>query len=72
MTQKNEAVEEQLSLEHIKRRLDNFDARLDTIDTMLTALADRIMKRPLRVTITCPNCGRTIEIAMVGNEKMMR
>jgi hypothetical protein len=39
---------------------------------MVTALAERAMKRPLSVTITCPNCGRTVEIGMVGSEKMMR
>lgn len=67
-----EAKEEELSLEQMKRRLDTLDQRLDNIDTMVTALAERAMKRPLSVTITCPNCGRTIELGMVGSEKMMR
>jgi len=52
----------------MKRRLDALDQRLDAIDTMVTTLAERMLKRPLSVTITCPNCGRIIEIAMVGNE----
>ncbi|GAI28744.1 unnamed protein product, partial [marine sediment metagenome] len=47
-----EAKKENLNLEHIKRRLDNLDQRLDNIDTMVTALAERAMKRPLSVTIT--------------------
>lgn len=64
--------EEELSAEQIKRRLDALDQRLDAIDTMVTTLAERMLKRPLSVTITCPNCGRIIEIAVVGNEKMMR
>ncbi len=73
MTQKEEAVKEEgISLEQIKRRLDNLDARLDAIDTMVTAVAERIMKRPLSMEITCPNCGRTIEINLVGDEKMRR
>jgi len=67
-----EAKGEDLSLVQIKRRLDNLDQRLDNIDTMVTALAERAMKRPLSVTITCPNCGQTVEIGMVGSEKMMR
>ena len=66
------AKEEELSLGQIKRRLDNLDQRLDNIDTMVTALAERAMKRPLSVTITCPNCGQIIEFGMVGSEKMMR
>lgn len=64
--------EEGLRPEQIKRRLDNLDQRLDAIDTIVTAVADRIMKRPLSVTITCPDCGRIIEIAVVSSEKPVR
>ncbi len=66
-----ELKEEGLSLEQLRRHLDTLDQRLDNIDTMVTALAERAMKRPVSLTITCHNCGKTIEIAMVGNEKMM-
>ena len=68
----SEVKEEEVSLEQIKRRLDNLDQRFDSIDTMVTALAERMLKRPLSVTVTCPNCGRSIELGMVGNEKMTR
>lgn len=72
-TKVDERVEEEgLRLEQIKRRLDHLDQRLDAIDTIVTTVADRIMKRPLSVTITCPDCGRIIEIAVVGNEKPVR
>lgn len=72
-TEVNETVEEEgLRPEQIKRRLDHLDQRLDAIDTIVTAVADRVMKRPLSVTITCPDCGRIIEIAVVGNEKPVR
>jgi len=65
-----ELKEEALSLEQIRRRLNTLDQRLDNIDTMVTALAERAMKRPVSLTITCPNCGQTIEIGIVGSEKM--
>lgn len=65
-----ELKEEPLSLEQIRRRLNTLDQRLDNIDTMVTALAERAMKRPISMTITCPNCGQTIEIGIVGSEKM--
>jgi len=68
----SEVKEEEVSLEQIKRRLDNLDQRFDSIDTMVTALAERMLKRPLSVTVTCPKCGRSIELGMVGNEKMTR
>jgi len=61
-----------LDIEHVKRRLDMLDHRLDNIDSMVTAVAERVMKQPITLTITCPYCGRDIEIAILGNEKPRR
>ena len=60
------------NLEQLKLRLDALDRRLDDIDSMVTAIAERAMKRPLSITIKCPNCGRIVEIGIVGSEKMMK
>jgi len=56
-------------IERIKSRLDMLDQRLDNIDSVVTAVAERIMKRPVTFTVTCANCGRNIEIALIGTEK---
>lgn len=64
--------EEELKLDQLKRRLDALDRRLDDIDTMVSAIAERAMKRPLSITFRCPNCGKIVEIGMVGSEKMMK
>ena len=56
-------------IEHIKRRLDMLDQRLDNIDSMVTAVAERVMKQPIALNITCPHCGKNIEIAILGSEK---
>jgi len=61
-----------LDVEHIKRRLDMLDHRLDNIDSMVTAVAERVMKQPITLTITCPYCGRDIEITILGNERPRR
>jgi len=61
--------EEVLDIEHIKRRLDMLDQRLDNIDSMVTAVAERVMKQPIALNITCPPCGKNIEIAIIGTEK---
>jgi hypothetical protein len=45
------------------------DDRLDNIDSMVTAVAERVMKQPLTVNATCPKCGQPIEIALLGLEK---
>ncbi len=60
---------EALDIEHIKKRLDMLDQRLDNIDSMVTAVAERVMKQPIALNITCPNCGKSIEIAIIGTEK---
>ena len=65
---KNQAAE----MEHLKKRLDMFDRRLDNIDSMVTAVAERVMKQPITLNIICPHCGRDIEIGILGNEKPRR
>ena len=73
MAQENEfsvaGQEQALDIEQIKRRLDMLDQRLDSIDSMVTAVAERVMRQPITFNVTCPNCGRNIEIAIIGSEK---
>ena len=61
--------EQTLDIERVKRRLDMLDQRLDNIDSMVTAVAERVMNQPITLNITCPNCGRNIEITLIGSEK---
>lgn len=64
--------EEILDIERLKKRLDMLDQRLDNIDSVVTAVVERVMKQPITFNITCPNCGRNIEIAIIGTEKPTR
>ena len=69
-SQPSAVTEEQArDMERIKRRLDMLDQRLDNIDTMVTAVAERVTRQPMTFIITCPNCGKQVEIALVGSEK---
>ena len=61
--------QEVVDIKQVNRRLDMLDQRLDSIDSMVTAVAERVMKQPIAFNITCPHCGRNIEIALIGNEK---
>ena len=73
MAQENEpsrvGQEPVLDVEQIKRRLDMFDQRLDNIDSMITAVVERVMSQPIALNLTCMNCGKNIEIALVAVEK---
>jgi len=61
--------EQTLDIERVKQRLDMLDQRLDNIDSMVTAVAERVMNQPITLNITCPDCGRNIEITIIGSEK---
>ena len=63
------AQEQIQEIENIKRRLDMLDRRLDDIDSMVSAVIERVMSQPITVEVTCPNCGKNIEIALIGNKK---
>ncbi len=56
--------------ENIERRLNMLDQRLDNIDSMVSAVIERVMNQPITVDITCPHCGKNIEIALIGNKKL--
>ena len=56
-------------IENVKRRLHMLDQRLDNIDSVVTALVERVMSQPITVNITCPHCGKNMEIAIIGKEK---
>ena len=55
--------------ERLKQRQDLLDERLDNIDSVLTAVAERIMKQPVSLILSCPHCGKNIEVALVGQQK---
>jgi len=61
--------EQALDVEQVKRRLDMLDQRLDNIDSMVTAVAERVMNQPITLNITCPYCSKNIEITLIGSEK---
>ncbi len=66
------ADEQALDIEHIKKRLDMLDRRLDSIDSVVTAVVERVMSQPITLNITCPHCGKNMEIAIIGSEKPRR
>ena len=60
------------NIQQIEARLEAFDRRLDNIDSMVTAVAERVMSRPMVINVTCPHCGKSVEIALIGTQKPNR
>lgn len=59
-------------IERLSQRLDMLDRRLDNVDSIVTVVAERVMKQPITLNITCSKCGQKIEIALIGSEKPSR
>jgi len=59
-------------LEQIKKRLDLLDNRLDSIDSVITAVVERVMSQPIAITVTCPSCGKNVEFAILGSSKPVK
>ncbi len=57
------------SVDKLERRLDMMDRRLDDIDSMVSAAIERVMSQPVVLLVNCPNCGKNIEISLVGVKK---
>lgn len=57
------------SIEKLERRLDMIDRRLDDIDSMVSAAIERVMSQPAVLLVNCPNCGKNVEISLVGVKK---
>lgn len=75
VTQLQEAAVPESEQERVKKlqeRLDVLDRRLDNIDSMVTAVAERVMSQPIILNVTCPRCGREIEISLIGTHKPAR
>ena len=56
-------------LERLNKHLDMLDERLDNIDSVVSALVERVMSQPLTIGFTCPKCGKSSEIAVIGSHK---
>jgi hypothetical protein len=52
--------------------MDLLDQRLDNIDTMVTAVAERVMSQPIVLLITCPHCHKNIEVTIIGTGKVTK
>ncbi len=66
-----DTVEEEPKVDagEIERRFDMMDRRLDNIDSIVSAVVERVMTQPITINLVCPHCGKNVEIALIGNRK---
>jgi hypothetical protein len=61
--------EPRIDAEEIERRFDMMDRRLDNIDSIVSAVVERVMNQAVIINLVCPHCGKNVEIALIGNRK---
>ncbi len=69
MPEKTEKKSTNVDLEHTKKRLEMLDKRLDNIDSVVTALVERVMRQPVTIEVTCPKCGSVVQMLLTSNTK---
>ena len=57
------------NFEKLQEKFEMMNDRLDNIDSIVTAVAERVMKQPITMVVTCSHCGHKVEIALIGVEK---
>ena len=55
--------------EQLVKRLEMLDQRLDNIDSVVTALVERIMRQPVTIEVACPKCGSVVQIMLTSSTK---
>ena len=68
-TEKTEKKSTTMEQERTKKRLEMLDKRLDNIDSVVTALVERVMRQPVTIEVTCPKCGSVVQIMLTSNIK---
>jgi formylmethanofuran dehydrogenase subunit E len=68
-TEKTEKKRTAMDQEQLKKRLEMLDKRLDNIDSVVTALVERVMRQPVTIELTCPKCGNVVQIMLTSNIK---
>lgn len=73
MQDKNKSIrlaEQSAEMEQIVKRLDMLDHRLDSMDSVITSLVERVMGRPLTMEVTCPKCGEIVQINITSGVRL--
>jgi len=69
MPEKTEKKSTTMEQERTKKRMEMLDKRLDNIDSVVTALVERVMRQPVTIEVTCPKCDSVIQIMLTSNIK---
>jgi hypothetical protein len=56
-------------MQQVDKQIEMLNNRLDNMDSIVTALVERVMKQPVTIEITCPKCETVIQIMLTSSIK---
>ena len=56
-------------MQEMEKQIEMINSRLDNMDSVVTALVERIMKQPITIELICPKCDTTIQIMLTSSVK---
>ena len=57
-------------MQQTEKQLEMLDQRLDNLDSVVTALAERVMRQPVSLEVVCPKCSSIIQVTLTGNVRL--
>ena len=64
------SAEQDLETKQVAERLDIINHRLDSMDSVITSLVERVMGRLLTMEVTCPKCGEIIQVNITSSVRL--
>lgn len=56
-------------MQQVEKQIEMLNNRLDNMDSIVTALVERVMKQPVTIEITCPKCDTVIQVMLTSSVK---
>ena len=57
-------------MQQTEKRLEMLDQRLHNLDSVVTALEERVMRRAVSFEVVCPKCGSIVQVTLTGNARL--
>lgn len=57
-------------MQQTEKRLEMLDQRLHNLDSIVTALVERVMRQPISLEVVCPKCGSIVQVTLTSNVRL--
>lgn len=57
-------------MQQTEKPLEMLDQRLHNLDSVVTALEERVMRQPVSFEVACLKCGSIVQVTLIGNARL--